>query len=68
MNVSIEEFFECTLSYGKEIRDTTPNARTKKFCDATMNVITAVFLCVPPFMESVYVTKSIKLFKISEIW
>lgn len=43
MNVSIEEFFECTLSYGKEIRDTTLNARTKKFCDATVNDITEFF-------------------------
>lgn len=39
----------------------------RKPCDAIVNVITAVYLCVPPFMERVYVTKSIKLFKNSEI-
>lgn len=33
----------CTLSYGKEIRDTTLNARTKKPCDATVNDITEFF-------------------------
>lgn len=52
-----------TLSYGKEIRDTTLNARTKKFCDATMNVIIAVYLCVPPFMERVYVKSQLNYFQ-----
>ena len=30
----------CTLSYGKEIRDTTLNARTIKSCNATMDAVT----------------------------